>query len=119
MRLLWIDDEKDIMELCQMILSNQGYDIVTALSCVNVLALIEEASPDIILLDDRMPEMTGIEATKLIKSSPFSHIPIVICSANPETLYEARDAGAWQFVTKPFEIAEIIQVLESHGKEAV
>lgn len=118
MRLLWIDDEKDVLQLCSMILGNLGYKVFTSNTCLNMFDLIREAKPDIILLDNRMPGMSGIEATQKLKNSEFRDIPVVICSANPEAKEQAKKAGAERFIVKPFLIKDIETTVRQLKKSA-
>jgi CheY-like chemotaxis protein len=118
MRLLWIDDEKDVLQLCSMILGNLGYKVFTSNTCTNMFDLVREAQPDIILLDNRMPGLTGIEATQQLKNSEFKNIPVVICSANPEAKEQAKKAGAAEFITKPFLIKDIEHTVKELKRSA-
>ena len=125
MKILWIDDEPDILYLCSSILSKHGHEVYTLQSSKNVLPTISETRPDVILLDHWMPEMTGIEVMKQLKQSPYANIPVIMCTSNPEVRAEAELAGANSFITKPFSmqqmediIAETYRVYSSNSNRA-
>lgn len=122
MKILWIDDEPDILYLCSAILGKHGHKVYTLQSSKNLMNVLSENQPDVILLDHWMPDMTGIEVTKKLKSSIYANIPIIMCTSNPEVKDEAKEAGADSFITKPFSISDIentILMAASQGKGAV
>lgn len=112
MKILWIDDEPDVLYLCSAILGRQGHEVYTLQDSTNVLNTISDTHPDVILLDHWMPEMTGIEVTRQLKKSKYANIPVIMCTSNPEMKEEARMAGADDFITKPFTINEIADVIQ-------
>jgi CheY-like chemotaxis protein len=107
MKILWIDDEPDILFLCSAILGKHGHKVYTLQNSRNLLNTISETKPDVILLDHWMPDITGVEIAKRLKNSPYANIPIIMCTSNPEIKDEAKEAGADCFVTKPFTIEQI------------
>lgn len=111
MKILWIDDEPDILYLCTAILSRQGHQVYTLQDSKNVIPTISQTQPDVILLDHWMPDMTGVEVTKQLKQSPYASIPVIMCTSNPEIKQEAEMAGADRFITKPFSAEQIEQVI--------
>ncbi|MBL7719288.1 MAG: response regulator [Flavipsychrobacter sp.] len=112
MRILWIDDEADVLYLCQAILSKQGHEVYTLQDSLRVLDTISETQPDVILVDHWMPGMTGLELTRQLKNSPYAAIPVIMCTSNPEIKEEAVKAGADVFITKPFSIDEVSMVIQ-------
>lgn len=111
MKILWIDDEPDILYLCSAILSRQGHQVYTLQNSTNVIPTISQTQPDVILVDHWMPDMTGIEVTKQLKESQYASIPVIMCTSNPEVKEEAEMAGADRFITKPFNAEQIEQVI--------
>lgn len=104
-KILVAEDEQDILELLEFALQHGGFEVV----CVtNGKEAIEEASntkPDLILLDIRMPFMSGLEACKLLKSDPKTkEIPVVFLSAKGQKseIMEGFEAGAIDYLLKPF-----------------
>lgn len=100
-----VEDDKDMVSVIRNVLS-ETYDVIVAYNGKEALAKIEAgASPSLIVSDVIMPEMTGIDLTKKLKSSPsFSHIPVILLSAEiPDTLMqESLDNGADAYLEKPF-----------------
>lgn len=111
MKILWIDDEPDILYLCSAILSKHGHEVYTLQSSSDVLPTISATHPDVILLDHWMPEMTGIEVMKQLKKSPYANIPVIMCTSNPEVKAEAQLAGVDRFMTKPFNMEQMEQLI--------
>ena len=100
-----VEDDKDMVSVIRNVLS-ETYDVIVAYNGKEALAKIEAgASPSLIVSDVIMPEMTGIELTRKLKSSPsFSHIPVILLSAEiPDTfMQESLDNGADAYLEKPF-----------------
>lgn len=107
--ILAVDDIPDNLLLIQLTLEQEGHQVVLANSGESALKQIKQAPPSLILLDVMMPGMDGYEVTRRIrqdKSIPF--IPILLITAREESsLVEGLDAGADEFVRKPFQIDEL------------
>ncbi|MCX7927149.1 MAG: response regulator [Candidatus Omnitrophica bacterium] len=110
--ILIIDDEKAIREYFVKALAD--YQVLTASSGEEGLALIEKTRPDVVLLDLRMPGLSGIDTLKRIKAFDKS-IPVIILSAfaDLETSIEAARLGAFTSIAKPFDLEEMKKVLEA------
>lgn len=112
--ILVCDDDPGIVDVATIILEENGYDVATASRGDEVLAAVEARKPDLILLDLWMPGMTGEKITKQLKSQPTTEaIPIIIFSANKDTHKIATEAGADAFISKPFDINELEQKIQS------
>ena len=113
-RILVVDDEPDTLELMQTILKHEGYDVLKALNGSEALEEVKQ-NPDLILLDIRMPgELNGIEVCKRLKTDPLHKaIPIIIFSAKVLDYHieEGFQAGAEEYVTKPFSSAELLRII--------
>jgi adenylate cyclase len=110
-RILVVDDMPDNVEIARMRLESEGYDVVTAVDGEDALAKVAAQRPSLILLDVMMPKMDGIEVTRRLKadaSLPF--IPIVLLTAKAATrdVVAGLDAGADDYLTKPFEHAALV-----------
>jgi CheY-like chemotaxis protein len=104
-RVLIFDDDKDILELCSIILAQEGYETFTEASSRKVIERINETSPDVILMDIWIPGLGGVEAIQLIKRAPgINQVPIILFSANNNIENIAKEAGADYFLKKPFDI---------------
>ena len=91
-------------------LSSEGYELLTAASGEEALAVVEEHRPDLILLDIMMPEMNGFQVTTMIKANPATrHIPIIILSALDDggAIERGLQVGAEDFLTKPIHHVEL------------
>ncbi len=103
-RVLIVDDTPQNVKLLEVRLSREYYDVVTAASGAEALALIESSQPDIILLDVMMPEMDGFEVCRRVKqNSATAHIPIVMVTSLTDRADRVRglESGADDFLSKP------------------
>jgi len=116
-KILIAEDEQDIRELVAFALRFAGHDVIAFTNGLEALENSKEIMPDLILLDVRMPVMTGYEACERIKSNPATtHIPVVFLSAKgQETEIQAGlNVGACEYLLKPFapdELAKQIQII--------
>jgi two-component system KDP operon response regulator KdpE len=107
-RILVVDDETQIARVLKTALSSQGYEVKTAGEGETALNLAIDWIPDLIVTDLSMPGMTGIELCRLVRER--SQVPIIVLSVRGEekTKVEALDAGADDYVTKPFSVSELL-----------
>lgn len=113
-RILICDDDNDILSICTYILEEQGWEVHTRTHCSDILEFIGEIKPQVILMDNWIPETGGIKATQAIKSvEEFKHIPVIYFSANNDIKSLAEEAGADTFLAKPFDIDELERVINS------
>lgn len=106
--ILVVDDEPQITRVLKTSLSSQGYGIRTAADGEEALQTLKEWAPDLIVTDLRMPNMDGLELCRRVRTE--SRIPIIVLSVKGEETIkvEALDAGADDYVTKPFSINELV-----------
>lgn len=106
-KLLLVDDERQILRTLQTTLGTQGYEIRTAANGLDGLILFREWEPDLVITDLSMPEMSGVELCREIRST--SPTPIIVLSVRDQegAKVAALDAGADDYVTKPFNIQEL------------
>jgi two-component system KDP operon response regulator KdpE len=106
--ILVVDDERQITRVLNTALSSRGYAIRTATDGDEALHIMKEWSPDIVITDLRMPNMDGLELCKTIRAK--SHVPIIVLSVKGEDQIkvEALDAGADDYVMKPFSMDELL-----------
>lgn len=103
--ILVVDDQKDLLELLDMALSQEGYAVQTAASGNEALSMIKAQRPDLILLDIILGDISGIKlTTKLKHDIETSHIPIILLTAkDSETdIIVGLSVGADDYITKPF-----------------
>ena len=112
-KVLIVDDDAEIVELMVDVLSRDGrFDTQTAGSGYDAGLKTEQFRPDVIILDYMLPDVNGNVVCKTIKSNPdFESIRIIIVSgvANPEEVQDLLDAGATEFIKKPFNIADLAE----------
>jgi two-component system KDP operon response regulator KdpE len=106
-RILVVDDDPQIRRVMQIMLIAQGYEVRDAQKGEEALDLIRSEKYDLVLLDINLPRMTGIEICREIRL--FSDVPIIMMTVrNTERdKVEALDAGADDYVTKPFSMQEM------------
>ncbi|SDE99032.1 response regulator transcription factor [Terriglobus roseus] len=107
-RVLVVDDESSITRTLRASFLANGYDVRTAHDGVSALNVLEDWDPEVVVTDLTMPEMDGVELCKRIRS--YSSIPIILLSVQDATSAKIRglDAGADDYVTKPFSIDELL-----------
>jgi len=117
-RILVVDDEVQITRVLRASLSAQRYDVRTANDPEEALRLNTEWQPDLIITDLVMPGMTGVELCRAIRRT--SRTPILILSVRDQepAKVEALDAGADDYVTKPFSIQELLARVRAHLRRA-
>lgn len=111
-KILVAEDERDIRELVSFTLHFAGFEIETAVNGVQAVEKATQDKPDLILLDVRMPKMTGYEACRVLRAMPeMRKIPIVFLSAKGQEseINEGLDTGAVEYILKPFAPDELIQ----------
>ena len=107
-KILIIDDEPQITRVLKTTLSSHGYSTRTAADGDDAVQVIKEWSPDLVITDLRMPNMDGLQLCRHLRAK--SQIPIIVLSVRGEerTKVEALDAGADDYVTKPFSTNELL-----------
>lgn len=112
-RILVAEDEKDIRELIAFTLQEVAqHEIIQATNGAEAVELAKLEQPDLVMTDVRMPKMTGYEACRLIKNDDATkHIPVIILSAKgqDEEKEQGREAGADDYILKPFAPMELTQ----------
>lgn len=106
-KILIVDDEPQIIRVLRTALSTQGYVVRLAANGVEGADIARDWNPDLVITDVSMPEMNGVELCRELRAT--SRVPIIILSVrnNEHMKIEALDAGADDYVTKPFSIQEL------------
>src|ERR1700747_1818644 len=107
-RILVVDDEPQITRVLRTTLSSQAYDVRVANDGETALEIMRDWTPDLVITDLSMPNMDGLELTRRLRRT--TKIPILILSVRGEerTKVQALDAGADDYVTKPFSMEELL-----------
>ena len=116
-KLLIVDDEEDILEFLKVILEEEGYIVVTTDKDDYLEKLQDDSLPDLILLDLLLSGKDGREIVTYLKMQENTkHIPVIMFSAHPNAQAMSRNAGADDFVAKPFEIDLLLNKIAKHLK---
>ncbi len=118
------DDDADLIEVCSIVLKSKNYEVRGCCKCNNILDEVRLFSPNVILMDNWIPEEGGVKATQQIKKDfLLRSIPVIFFSANDRVQELAAEAGAEFFLQKPFEIEEletaISRAISIHHKAAI
>jgi DNA-binding response OmpR family regulator len=114
-RILLMEDDLKLAHFLQLELSLEGYQILVAHDGLSGLTIAREQSPDLILLDWMMPEMTGVEVCRRLRATGCK-VPIVLITAKDDVVDRVAglDAGADDYVLKPFSIEELLARVRAH-----
>ena len=107
---LIVEDDDELREILHAEFELEGLAVLTATDGSEAVTTVRRLKPDLVLMDIKMPVMNGIEATKIIKSEEeIQHIPIIMLTAsrNREDIVEGLEAGAIDYITKPFFMPEL------------
>lgn len=116
-KILIVEDERDIRDLVAFSLQFGGFQVVQASNGAEAVVRAQAELPDLILMDVRMPRMTGYEACKMLKTLPaVRDIPVVFLSAKGQEseIQTGLQSGAEEYILKPFapdELAKQVQVV--------
>ena len=117
-RILVIDDEPQITRVLRASLSAQAFDVRTANEPEEGLQVFKDWTPDLVITDLMMPGMSGVEVCRAIRV--LSAVPILVLSVrdHERSKVEALDAGADDYVTKPFNTQELLARVRAHLRRA-
>ena len=102
-KLLIVDDEKDLCQYLKNYFESRGHQVFTATNAETALSLLRKESPELVLLDVNMPDMSGLEVLRLIKKdSPGTRVIMVTVNDDKDTREKAKLFGADEFIKKPF-----------------
>ncbi len=110
-----VEDEQDAAEMFAEMMRVSGYQVQTALGSQRAMALIAESRPDVVVLDIMMPDISGLDVLKFIRSQPaLANIPVVVVSARgtPADVRACLEAGASCYLVKPIGFLELKEAVE-------
>ncbi|QEC77338.1 response regulator [Mucilaginibacter ginsenosidivorax] len=111
-KIIIFDDDEDILSICSYILEEQGWEVFTFTDCNNITEKVSRVLPDVILMDNWIPDAGGIIATQTLKKSEeLKNIPVIYFSANSDIQILASNAGAQTYLAKPFDLEELEKVI--------
>ena len=119
MRILIVDDERQITRVLRTSLQSSGYEVSVATNGLEAFELFKTLSPDLIITDLAMPEMDGIELTRAIRR--LSETPIIVLSVREQETMKvaALDEGADDYMTKPFSMPELLARVRANLRKHV
>ncbi|CAD5137778.1 MULTISPECIES: response regulator [Microbacterium] len=119
MKLLIADDDPQMVRALRITLAAHGYEVVVAADGAAAIAAAAQSHPDLIMLDLGMPRLDGIEVIQALRG--WTSVPIIVVSGRTGSAdkVEALDAGADDFVTKPFQVDELLARLRALSRRAV
>ena len=115
--ILIVDDAPDNLHLLSTTLTEHGYEVRGVINGAMALRVARSAPPDLILLDIKMPDLSGYEVCRQLKEYPATQeIPVIFLSALDEVLDKVRafSSGGVDYITKPFQVAEVLARVETH-----
>jgi two-component system, OmpR family, KDP operon response regulator KdpE len=117
-RILVVDDERQITRVLRTTIDSQGYDVRVANDGDTALEIMKNWNPNLVITDLAMPNMDGLELCRRVRLT--SKVPIIVLSVRGEerTKVQALDAGADDYVTKPFGIGELLARVRANLRRA-
>lgn len=111
MKVLVVDDEKDIVDLVSFNLKKEGFAVEKAYDGERAMRIIRESAPDLILLDLMLPGIQGMDVCRMVRRDPrLSYIPVIMLTAKTDEVDKVLglEIGADDYITKPFSVRELI-----------
>lgn len=107
--ILICDDDDGIVDMLEILFDGSGFNTITLTDSLQLISTIEKTNPDLLLLDLWMPVLSGDQVLKNIRKNPATaHLPVIVVSASRDGEKIAKDAGANDFVAKPFDMDLLI-----------
>jgi CheY-like chemotaxis protein len=118
-RVLLVDDELSSAEVLGLILAGEDFEVTLAADARQALARLEEAAPDILVVDFMMPGMNGADLVKAIRAiPPYENVPVVLISGAPEAALRRYDVKYEAFLRKPFGLELFLQTMRDVRQRA-
>jgi two-component system KDP operon response regulator KdpE len=116
MKILVADDDAQLQRALRITLASRGYDVVAARDGAEAIDLAASAHPDLVLLDLGMPNVDGMDVIRAVRA--WSKVPILVLSGRTDSAekVEALDAGADDYVTKPFAMDELLARIRARAR---
>lgn len=113
-KILIVDDQKGVRRLLEELFKKDGWEVMVAADGKEAIEKVEQFLPEIILMDVKMPNMNGLEASQIILDK-YGNIPIIMMTAygEIEVVKRALDAGVRKCITKPFDIMVLREMVNN------
>lgn len=113
-----LEDDPDIMDIVEMILVDEQFEVTGFYNCKDFLVGIEQDTPDLFLLDVRLPDGNGLEICQQLSDNPATKdIPVLMMSAHEKSVNVYEMTCAKEFIPKPFDISELIRIVKKQFKD--
>ena len=109
-----VDDDRSFLEIMEMVLEDTGYEVLCFEHGISLLRKLTTTTPDLILLDYRLPQKNGAEITKIIRQRFKRKIPVIIISADLNVADKALGSGANFFLAKPIDIDTLLTTINRY-----
>ncbi|OYQ75686.1 PleD family two-component system response regulator [Wohlfahrtiimonas sp. G9077] len=117
-KIMVVDDSSTVRKTAELILSKEGFEVISEVDGFSALSGLEAARPDLIFMDVMMPNLDGYDTCQIIKGSPseISKTPVIMLTSKDGAFDKARGqlAGCDAFITKPFTRDDLIKVIEKY-----
>lgn len=111
-KILIFDDDKTLLDVLTMVFFEEGYAVEISETSHDIIERVSIFSPDLILMDNYIPEIGGTEAIKLLRThEQFDHIPVILISASIHIVALKNESKANDYLRKPFDLYELEQLI--------
>lgn len=113
-KIIIFDDDEDILSVCTYVLEEQGWEVYVFTDCNQIIDKVSTIMPDVILMDNWIPDTGGIVATQALKNNDeLKSIPVIYFSANSDIQLLAKQAGAEAYIAKPFDLEDMERTIDN------
>lgn len=114
-KILIFDDDQSILDVFKIIFAENGYEVQISQTSQDILDRVSAFFPDLILMDNWIPEIGGIGALRLLKNEDsYKNIPVIYMTANSDISSLAKKAQADDFIAKPFDLNKLERMVEKY-----
>jgi DNA-binding response OmpR family regulator len=111
-KVLLLDDNDDILEVVEQVLSYENFDVKTTSKCTNIIRIAELYKPDVIILDYKLTDGNGGDICREFKAHPmFANVPVIIFSAYIHKNVDFSEYKCNAVIAKPFDLSELLQTV--------
>ncbi|WP_244228748.1 response regulator transcription factor [Mucilaginibacter endophyticus] len=108
-KILICDDDEGILDLVELVLKEEGYEVIPEINSLNVANLVGSEHPDLLVLDLWMPVLSGDQVLRNLRKDPTTkNLPVMVISASGDGKTIAMNAGANDFIPKPFDLDQLL-----------
>ncbi|MFD0765128.1 PleD family two-component system response regulator [Mucilaginibacter lutimaris] len=118
-KIMICDDDEGILDLLEMVFNDEGYETVPEINSLNIASIITKENPDLLVLDLWMPVLSGDQVLKALRNNPETKdLPVIVISASGDGKTIAMNAGANDFLAKPFDLDQLLGRVKTLVKAA-